>query len=412
MSTSTPDSPLSDLCSICHLQSPKYRCPRCSTRTCSLPCTRRHKLWSQCSGIRDPAAYLRRSELATESAFDRDFNFITGIERSIERAGRDAENRGIDVASSNVRDLEAVGLDAGDVGGDGKKGGVGAGGKRKRGGDTAGNGGGGTRAEMEFLRRAEERGVRVVRAPKGMSRNKGNGSRWLGRNQCLVWTVEWVLSDGEKRMRNCSEMAPVADSFDRVVPLSTEEGGDEQDQKQTGDEKPGETPESKTEQQPQDATTTATEPALTTQSTQPTDTPTAQPEASEATLTSDVLPLTPHRDLYFYLHRPRTATKQPVLAPLSPKITIAAALRGHTVLEFPTIYVLPDSPDTIRAQEGSKYILEEEYLRTHQSPEESSEDTGDADDTLPPGAIDLQGVDESKVLEVLQKDLFEPSAAA
>ncbi|PYH73019.1 uncharacterized protein BO88DRAFT_441505 [Aspergillus vadensis CBS 113365] len=440
MSTSTPDSPLSDLCSICHLQPPKYRCPRCSTRTCSLPCTRRHKLWSQCSGIRDPAAYLRRSELATESAFDRDFNFITGIERSIERAGRDAENRGIDVASSDVRDLEAVGLDAGDVGGgNGNKGGAGAGagagGKRKRGGDT-GSAGGGTRAEMEFLRRAEERGVRVVRAPKGMSRNKGNGSRWLGRyvylslssllawgmgdranyvvsrNQCLVWTVEWILSDGEKRMRNCSEMAPVADSYDRVVPVPKEEGSDEQDQKQTGDEKPAETPESKTEQQPQDATTTATEPASATEPTQPTDTPTAQPEASEATPTSDVLPLTPHRDFYFYLHRPRTATKQPVLAPLPPKITIAAALRGHTVLEFPTIYVLPDSPDTIRAQEDSKYILEEEYLRTHQSPEESSEDTGDADDTLPPGAIDLQGVDESKVLEVLQKDLFEPSAAA
>ena len=341
-----------------------------------------------------------------------------------------------------MRDLEAVGLDAGDVvdGGvdDRKKGGAGAGagagGKRKRGGDTAG--GGGTRAEMEFLRRAEERGVRVVRAPKGMSRNKGNGSWWLGRydlsflffgalgwecwwdwdranyvvcrNQCLVWTVEWILSDGEKRMRNCSELAPVADSFDRVVPLPKEEGGGEEGQKQTGDEKPEGTSGSKMEeqqQQPQDATTTVPEPASTTEPTEPTDTPTAQPEASD-------LPLTPHRDLYFYLHRPRTATKQPVLAPLSPKTTIAAALRGHTVLEFPTIYVLPYSPDTIRAQEGSKYILEEEYLRTHQSPEESSEDTGGADDTLPPGAIDLQGVDESKVLEVLQKDLFEPSAAA
>ncbi|KAI2829035.1 hypothetical protein CBS147343_1544 [Aspergillus niger] len=415
MSTSTPDSPLSDLCSICHLQPPKYRCPRCSTRTCSLPCTRRHKLWSQCSGVRDPAAYLRRSELATESAFDRDFNFITGIERSIERAGRDAENRGIDVASE-VRDLEAVGLDSEDTEGVaamGKKGGAGAGGKRKRG---DGGAGGGTRAEMEFLRRAEERGVKVVRAPKGMSRNKGNGSRWLGRNQCLVWTVEWILSDGEKRMRNCSETALVADSYDRVVPVPKEEGSDEQDQKQTGDEKPEGTSELKTEeQQPQDApSTTAPEPASTTEPTQPTDAPTAQPEASNATpITSDSLPLTPHRDLYFYLHRPRTATKQPVLAPLPPKISLAAALRDHIVLEFPTIYVLPDSPDTIRAQEDAKYILEEEYLRTHQSPEESSDDTGDADDAqLPPGAIDLRGVDESKVLEVLQKDLFEPSAAA
>ncbi|OJJ77250.1 hypothetical protein ASPBRDRAFT_50184 [Aspergillus brasiliensis CBS 101740] len=418
MSSSTPDSPLSDLCSICHLQPPKYRCPRCSTRTCSLPCTRRHKLWSQCSGIRDPAAYLRRSELATESAFDRDFNFITGIERSIERAGRDAENRGIDVtAAGGMRDLEAVGLDHVSEGGKDGAATAAAGGKRKRG-DGSSSGGGMTRAEMEFMRRAEERGVRVVRAPKGMSRNKGNGSRWLARNQCLIWTVEWILADGEKKMRNCSEMAPIADSYDRVVPLPKEEG-DEQNQKQAGDEKPEETPESKTEeqkqQQPQDASsTTAPKLAPTTEPTQPTDTSNAQLEASEATpTTSDSLPLTPHRDLYFYLHRPRTATKQPVLAPLPPAISIAAALRGHTVLEFPTIYVLPDSPDTIRAQEYAKYILEEEYLRTHESPEESSEDTGDADDAqLPPGAIDLQGVDESKVLEVLQKDLFEPSAAA
>lgn len=74
-----------------------------------------------------------------------------------------------------------MGLDSEDTEGVaamGKKGGAGAGGKRKRG---DGGAGGGTRAEMEFLRRAEERGVKVVRAPKGMSRNKGNGSRWLGR---------------------------------------------------------------------------------------------------------------------------------------------------------------------------------------------------------------------------------------
>lgn len=111
---STTDPVLSDLCTICHIQPPKYRCPRCSTRTCSLPCSRRHKLWSQCSGVRDPAAYLKRSELATESAFDRDFNFITGIERTLERAERDAENRGISVQSGlsgRGVDLSVVGLD-------------------------------------------------------------------------------------------------------------------------------------------------------------------------------------------------------------------------------------------------------------------------------------------------------------
>ncbi|RAK95052.1 zinc finger HIT domain-containing protein [Aspergillus ibericus CBS 121593] len=382
----TPDSPLSDLCSICHIQPPKYRCPRCNTRTCSLPCTRRHKLWSQCSGIRDPAAYLRRNELATEAAFDRDFNFITGIERSIERAGRDAENRGIGVGegSGYVRDLAVVGLE-GEIQGDN-------GGKRKRGQD-----GGGTKGEIGFLRRVEKAGVKVVRAPKGMSRSKSNASRWLVKNQCLVWTVEWIMGN-EKRLRSCHETSTIADSYDRMFPRPKEIA----EQNQT--EKPE-------QELTGEASDSAQDPAST-DTTQPTNTPDVQtdtqPETADAT-TADTLPATPHRDVYFYLHRPRTATKQPVLIPLSPELTITAALCDHTVLEFPTIYVLPDSPDALHAQD-SKYLLEEDYLRTHQSADDTSEDAAE-DTQLPPGAIDLGGVDEKKVLEVLQKDLFEPSTA-
>lgn len=146
--------------SYSHVNPPKYRCPRCSTRTCSLPCTRRHKLWSQCSGVRDPAAYLKRNELATESAFDRDFNFITGIERNIERADRDADNRGIDLSlgvQGNELDDDSQDLNSG----------------RKRKHQNQGL----VKGEASFLRAAEAGGVKVIRAPKGMSRNKQNGSR-------------------------------------------------------------------------------------------------------------------------------------------------------------------------------------------------------------------------------------------
>lgn len=31
------------LCDICHNDSWKYRCPRCSFRTCSMPCSKEHK---------------------------------------------------------------------------------------------------------------------------------------------------------------------------------------------------------------------------------------------------------------------------------------------------------------------------------------------------------------------------------
>ncbi|KKY14119.1 putative hit finger domain containing protein [Diplodia seriata] len=85
------DALLSDLCSICNRNAPKYRCPRDSVRTCSLPCYKRHQQWAQCSGKRDPAAFVKRNELATPSGIDHDYNFLTGIERGLQRADENAE---------------------------------------------------------------------------------------------------------------------------------------------------------------------------------------------------------------------------------------------------------------------------------------------------------------------------------
>lgn len=52
-------------------------------------------------------------------------------------------------------------------------------GKRKRG-PAPGNGPdrGLAKGEAGFLRRAEEAGVKVIKAPKGMSRARMNGSKW------------------------------------------------------------------------------------------------------------------------------------------------------------------------------------------------------------------------------------------
>lgn len=112
--------------------------------------------------MRDPAAYLKRSELATPSAFDRDFNFISGIERSLERADRDAENRGIEFprgAAAETADAEEAPE-------------AHAGHKRKY------HGQGLVKGEAGFLRGAEAGAVKVMRAPRGMTRNKQNTSRW------------------------------------------------------------------------------------------------------------------------------------------------------------------------------------------------------------------------------------------
>ena len=64
-------------------------------RTCSLACSKRHKARAQCSGVRDPAAYVKKSELATPAAIDRDYNFLTAVERHLDRAEQDILERGM-----------------------------------------------------------------------------------------------------------------------------------------------------------------------------------------------------------------------------------------------------------------------------------------------------------------------------
>lgn len=85
----------------------------------------------------------------------------------MERAERDAENRG-------------VRIDRVDEGETGKK--------RKRTGDGMGL----AKGEAAFLKGAHEAGVTVVRAPRGMSRAKGNLSRWFPKYvSCrIVWVGE------------------------------------------------------------------------------------------------------------------------------------------------------------------------------------------------------------------------------
>ena len=76
---------LSDLCRFCNAKLPKYRCPACDARSCSLSCSKRHKVYNQCTGVRDPTKFVRRSELHSPIALDRDYNYLTAVERTLNR---------------------------------------------------------------------------------------------------------------------------------------------------------------------------------------------------------------------------------------------------------------------------------------------------------------------------------------
>lgn len=97
-----------------------------------------------------------------------------------------------------------------------------------------------------------------------------------------------------------------------------------------------------------------------------------------------------HRNFYFYLHRHRAVTKDTILVPLQPSATLRDVLRGRSVLEFPTIYIL--SEDLRQQQQDTKaadaeaststdkrrYVLEEVYLRDH--PDEAESESGEEEE--------------------------------
>lgn len=253
--------------------------------------------------------------------------------------------------------------------------------------------------------------------------------------------MEWIAPDGEKKIRTCLESCRVAEAYDRFYPLPKEERNkdqvqdqgqppeqeqvQEQEQAQEQEQKQDDNQQPQTESEPRPTTETNFQPAEQEQPVQPKQDET-QPEQSKTyPEPSDPSPsdsqeseIIPHRDVYFYLHRPRTATKQPVLIPLPPAATFISALHKRTVLEFPTVYVLPDSPDALRAtnKENALFRLEEEYIQTEKPGEDGEfggldgEGAQGIDDSMP--SVDLGQVDEKKVLEVLKQDLFEPDPAA
>ncbi|RFU75429.1 hypothetical protein TARUN_6812 [Trichoderma arundinaceum] len=198
------DAVLTSLCSICHNSIPRYTCPRCKARTCSLACVKKHKSWSQCNGERDQTAYVARSKLATAAGVDHDYNFLHKIEMASERAERVlVEEKGI-IQKDELRPLTMEEV-RWKVGRDGRK--------RKV-------------LVTRLLKRSKERlmdkllasklkkfGTVVVSVPQGMTRQKENHTTVNRKSGRINWQVEWFTfekpddTDEPKKTRVLSKLS-------------------------------------------------------------------------------------------------------------------------------------------------------------------------------------------------------------
>lgn len=125
-----------------YTQKPKYRCPGCRTQTCSLPCYKRHQQRASCNGKRDPTVFVKRSQLATPAGIDQDYNYLKSVERSIDHAARETSDRGVGVKTNSKGSERAL------------------------------------HPESLLNRYLISNRINIERAPKGMSRQKTNQTRF------------------------------------------------------------------------------------------------------------------------------------------------------------------------------------------------------------------------------------------
>ncbi|RYP75377.1 hypothetical protein DL771_002473 [Monosporascus sp. 5C6A] len=339
------DPLLASLCSICHIQPPKYRCPRCGTRTCSLPCNKKHKNWSSCNGERDPTVFVPAAKLKTEAGIDHDYNFLTKIERSVEIAEkilRDEREILPQEGHNAQRPTKRARLHKG----------------RSRGRVTLDDSSS-RRWDRNSLQRMHRLGIHVSSVPFGMSRSKENKSSWNKRTGTINWQIEWIVLDdatpAEKGaapkptriMHKLLDQTPLYVGFanslgyHRYQKLSEQQRVEEKKarkRQQAGrdDEADIDGESADFGQDTQSTAWKAHSAPIQDQETTAWDGPERFRHVVEPTDES-------HRNDYqFFFQKPKRPSRAPeTLIPLEPTENLATILPGLEVLEFPTICVLP-----------------------------------------------------------------------
>ncbi|KAI8957903.1 hypothetical protein F5Y11DRAFT_337939 [Daldinia sp. FL1419] len=326
------DPLLTSLCTICHTQAPKYKCPRCGTRTCSLACVKKHKNWSSCNGERDPTVYIPREKLKTDAGIDHDYNFLTKIERSVERVEKILkEEKDIlpqDDTSSRPPPNKRARLHKG----------------QSRGRVTFEQDS--RRWDKNSMQRMRQLGIRVASVPYGMTRAKENKTSWNKRTRTINWQVEWLewksvdSIEGDKKIEPSRILHKILDEVPLYVGFA--EGLETHRQRQlTNQERTQEKKQRSLEDKKiitgggQEVATTAWNEGKYIMQ----DLKTA---AWNNTISgSQTVEGLKGKYRFFYL-KPRTPSREAQrLVPLRPTDSLAAVLPGLDIVEFPTICVLP-----------------------------------------------------------------------
>ncbi|TRM68437.1 hypothetical protein BD626DRAFT_481730 [Schizophyllum amplum] len=156
-------------CAICKQKTAIYTCPRCSLKSCSLPCSTSHKTSTGCSGERDRSKYVPLKEYGYGTLMD-DYTFLEDVGRHVGQWGKEIVKGGLNAVPTT---------------------GVARGMARTRGGAARRPGGRQSVKRDTLKAQLEAHDIDVDFLPSGMERKKLNQSTWDFKNQTAFLTVEF-----------------------------------------------------------------------------------------------------------------------------------------------------------------------------------------------------------------------------
>ncbi|KAF8505680.1 hypothetical protein F5888DRAFT_1896710 [Russula emetica] len=175
--TSTGSTGKPGQCVFCPDSVAIYTCPRCATRTCSLPCSATHKTRTGCSGVREKAKFVPMNRYTCGTMMD-DYVFLEDMSRKVGEWGQ-----GI------VRGGYGYGHSYGTLQG-GRRG------RAKTGPGPPGKtwSGGISRKKRDILKsQLELRDIELDLFPSGMERRTLNQSTWDSKKRTAFLTVEYNI---------------------------------------------------------------------------------------------------------------------------------------------------------------------------------------------------------------------------
>jgi len=307
------------------------------------------------------------SKLKTPAGVDHDYNFLSNIERAVQRSEKEiVEERGL-LAAADLRPVEVRSVQW-RRGKDGTK-------RRVLVTEVRRNRGA-SRPELskQMKKRLSSFGIFIRRVPVGMARQKENGTNVAKSSGRINWQIEWLLvdekqqaetesgsDDGDenrkpKRVRTTRILGksldhlPLYTAFfnSHAAHLKALHSREEESEGHEATEQSGK-PKKRKQAPPvpevQDQTTTTW--PLSDYSLQPFPTPSWKRYAGVAAFTgfsqAELAQQTAHH--YFLSPNPlsRTSDGKILVHPLDPLAALGEALRDTTVLEFPAIYVISSS---------------------------------------------------------------------